>query len=67
MDTGNIQRNVREREAILLLGLVISGKEVAVVDRDMGTGCSARYCCVFSVANRVYKGISKPFERFSST
>ena len=36
-----------------LLGLVIKGNDVAVVDRDIGVGCSARYCCVFNVAKRV--------------
>ena len=29
---------------MILLGLVIRGNDVAVVDLDMGIGCSARYC-----------------------
>ena len=34
----------RVRHVVFLLGFVMRGKEVAVVDRDITAGCSARYC-----------------------
>jgi len=44
---------VRRIAEIERFGLVIRGNDVAVVDLDMGIGCSARYCWVWSVVKRV--------------